>query len=312
MSEILHRDGVYVFPVFDTNDMGYIDASIENVLRSFKEIKLSKRKQFANKPAMAAFGAMGVPSGWHHPNIRYIRRMVAKVVRQEFADAPFKNVQLLMDRLAIRVPGTSISGESWHRDQTPEHLMEPGDVLLGGWVNLNSDLNQQFECVKGTHLVRSKGSGFVTAFTKEEKQHFTKHMDKVVVPPGHCILFFQHIVHRVRQYKITRREKRLFIGVRFTNSDKSIFDYSDAIEKQGVPPLPSGALPKIYEKMHAINWQPRLQEWLTAFVPEMHHGNPKLKTPISPVAKSLAELGPKFMYPPYDLVDVMVLKPMKL
>ena len=323
LAEELSRSGVVTFPIFTGFNLQQVQSEIETALTEFKEV--SDHEAYSEKPALAIFGAIATPSSFHHPVIRRIRLTAAEEIRKRFPSFHSSNgmelskMQMLFDRLGVRVPtskewgGGKISGESWHRDQAPEEIMEPGDQILGGWVNLNLDVVQRFVCIPETHQ-RAEGSGFLRSFTAEEKKNFNQTKVTIEVPPGHAILFFQHIIHKVLSYTIEKREVRLFLGVRFTNSDTSLFDYEKAIRGQGVPPLPSGQIPRLYERMHLVHWRDKIKKWTESFIPEMKDDQYKVGLP--PVSKSLRQLseesGENLMWPEYKEYDKAILRPFKI
>jgi len=332
----LQTDGVVVIPALTGFNLWQAHTELKQGLYNFNEVV--DHKNYAQKPALAIFGALGTASSFHHPAVRNIRILAFEAIRQHFKQyynlngTQLKNIQLLIDRVGVRVPhtqqwgGGNISGESWHRDQAPQQFMKsilPDgktvnssgiDEVLGGWINLNMAVTQAFVCVKGTHLQRSNESGFVTDFTKEDKKKFDQNKVTIEVPPGHIILFYQNIIHMVRKYTIGNFEYRLFLGIRFTNDINSIFDYNSALVEQGVPVIPSGQTPRLYEKMHAINHKDKIGTWTTYFIPEMQHT--KGKTPLPPVSKSLyllsQESGKNLMYPKYQDYELALFIPTPL
>ena len=54
----------------------------------------------------------------------------------------------LFDRMSERKAGSTLTAESWHRDQAPE--CDTQADVFGGWVNFDLDAPQYFSCVPGT------------------------------------------------------------------------------------------------------------------------------------------------------------------
>ena len=334
--QILQTDGVVVIPALTGFNLWKANSDLIQALHSFNEVV--NHEQYANKPAIAVFGALGTASSFHHPSVRNIRVSAFEAIRQHFKQyynlygTQLNNIQLLLDRVGVRVPHTAqwgggkITGESWHRDQAPHQFMKSilpdgktvdpkgMDEVLGGWINLNLNVTQAFVCVKGTHVQKSDSSGFVTDFNKDDKKRFDQTKVTVEIPPGHIILFYQNIIHMVRKYTIENIEYRLFLGVRFTNDNKHMFDYDIALNEQGIPIIPSGQTPRLYEKMHAINFQDKIAMWTKLYIPEMQHS--KGKTPLPPVSKSLQQLsqesGKNLMYPKYQDYELALFIPTPL
>lgn len=313
--------GVVVFPVFDNQQIQQVNSAVESSLRSFTEV--SNYEGYAQKPALANFGAVGTVSSFHHPTIRWLRKFIQRIILKLFSGFKLyglEYVEILFDRIGCRVPktqewgGGSISGESWHRDQAPQEFMAELDQILGGWVNLNTNVTQGFVCIPGTHNTRADGSGFVKNFTPTEIEYFNQQKQLIEIPPGHAILFYQHILHMVRNYTIKQRELRLFLGIRFTKSINPLFDQTKAIEDQGIPTIPSGQTPKLYESNHPRFHKDKIQNWSTLFIPAMKTDNPALLLPA--VSKSLREMsqlsGTNLMYEPYDQEDLQIMRPYPL
>lgn len=205
---------------------------------------------------LGGFGALAIPSSFHHPNIRFIRHKVYNIVKPQLKKY-FSNhsyVELLFDRVSIRRVGSSTSAESWHRDVCPDSL--PEDIILGGWINLDPSghPNQTFSCVPGTHKDKTTKTGF--AKTKE----VPKNSKIYEVPPGHIILFHQNILHEVKAQKTKIESHRLYIGWRLTNSTKPLYDHSLVIQNQSVPKIPSGQIPPMYAKLHWVNHKHLIDE----------------------------------------------------
>jgi len=84
---------------------------------------------------LGGFGAIGIPSMFHHPDLRELRGACYEAVYPYFAQAfPGRKMEALFDRLSVRRKGTTTSAESWHRDVGGK----PGDLILGGWLNLDA------------------------------------------------------------------------------------------------------------------------------------------------------------------------------
>lgn len=101
--------------------------------------------------------------------------------------------------MSLRRKGSRLTEESWHRD-VAEHQL-PGDVVYGGWINLDLKESQFFSCVPSTHKDRAQGtaSGFALIKDEASKKAFAARRKLIEVPPGHQILFHQNIVHEVRK-----------------------------------------------------------------------------------------------------------------
>ena len=215
---------------------------------------------------LGGFGAFGNPSSFHHPHIRTIKGLVVSHLWGDFQSTfPGRKLQVLFDRFAFRKQGTSPTAESWHRDESSVSL--PGDRILGGWINL-STITQEFSCIPNTHGVEP-GRGQFNTFSKEQGRELRPNRRVVQIPPGHILLFWQHLIHEVSAKKAKQDNARLFMGWRITDHDQDPFNYMEVIRTQGIPMIPSGQLPPIYAKLHWACWRPRITELTQCVRPEM-------------------------------------------
>jgi hypothetical protein len=215
---------------------------------------------------LGGYGALAIPSSFHNPDIRFIRKKVYKLVKPQLKSL-FPNhshLELLFDRVSVRRIGTSTSAESWHRDICPNSLED--DIILGGWINLDPDgsPNQLFSCSPGTHKdeLDNKTGFSTTKIVPTVKKIYE-------IPPGHIILFYQNILHEVKAQKSKFESHRLYLGWRLTNSEKPLFDdHSNIIDTQGVPKIPSGQIPPMYAKLHMVNHRHMVDEITNRIRPE--------------------------------------------
>lgn len=248
---------------------------------------------------LGGFGALALPSSFHHPDIRFIRSIVYRRIKPILANH-FKhtNLELLFDRVSVRRVGTSTSKESWHRDVCPDSLED--DVILGGWINLDPDGSppQQFSCSPGTHKDKTDKTGFA-------KIEIAPDNTKVYnVPPGHIIMFYQNLIHEVKPQKAKFESHRLYLGWRLTNSNKPLFNHRDVIRSQGVPKIPSGQVPPMYAKLHLVNHKHMVEEISRRIKPE--YLNPKTNL----IYRELPSMGP--YYQPYSEEDISIMTPQPL
>src|SRR5207237_5138840 len=136
--------------------------------------------------------------------------------------------------------------KTWHRDVSPG-LSEEEDIF-GGWINLDLDRTQYFSCVPGTHTTKGVKAGFAK-LTPEEMAVYTEKKKVFKVPPGHWVVFYQHIIHEVIPRKMEADSYRLFLGFRLTPQTKSLYDHQKLLEEQAVPLLPGGMRPQMYASM---------------------------------------------------------------
>lgn len=201
----------------------------------------------AKYPVLGGFAARGTPTSFHHPKVRELRGKIYLLLRPLLKQLACldgdenPHTAMMFDRYMIRHPGQSPSAESWHRDVNPTWR----DVF-GGWTNLDPTASQFFACMPGTHLAECGGnSGFVTEARQANEV-------RIEVPPGHAIVFYQRLLHRVYAIPTKTTMVRIFHGIHYESSPGSspLFDVSEVIRKQGVPFLPSGQAPPLASKNH--------------------------------------------------------------
>ena len=220
---------------------------------------------------LGGFGATGCPSLTHHPAARELRQVVYEALWPHFVRVfPGRKLEVLPDRFSIRRAGTTIGAESWHRDVGPK---VPGDVIFGGWVNLDPPGSpaQKFSCIPGNVLASDVDP---RGFAKFEKSDYPaleaafKAVGPCAIPPGHIILFDQSIAHKITGSKASQTTYRQYFGWRITDAWSTAYDKAPFLEQQSMPPLPSGQIAPMYAKLHWVNWQDRLRDISTRFKPE--------------------------------------------
>ena len=235
------------------------------------ETYLTEQKEYINSTVdtvfvMGAFGALGNPSSFHHPQIRQLRLSIFNFAKLYFATHfPTYYIECLPDRFCIRLPKTSLSAESWHRDiSNVNKTITAGhadDLIFGGWVNLDKEQTQYFSCVPYTHNERTTEGGFSLIKT-EDRKHYKERRERIAIPPNHMLIFNEKTVHEVCSSKQTCKSYRLFMKYRLTKIAEPLFpDNVKIAQEQGVFPLSIAQTPPIYAKLHAVNWKSRLENF---------------------------------------------------
>lgn len=268
----LHLYGVTVIPCLDPDTLPTLREEMREVIAQFPEFK-----EGATRHVMGGFSAFGNPSSFHNPFVRLLRQWcmhaaVNTLWRDYVAEHKdgFK-LEQIMDRMMLRPAGVTPSSESWHRDEATNTA--PGDETFGGWLNLD-DTPQFFHCVPGTHTAKRGKGGFAPIKSRAMKRRYAEKRAAVRVPPGHVIVFFEHIVHEVRAQKMLYDSFRLFLGWRVTREDVPLIPpsrtaYEELLELQAVMPLKSGQIPAMYAKLHWTNWVDRIVAFSDANVVDL-------------------------------------------
>jgi hypothetical protein len=317
----LREYGFALIKVFDQDELRLIAGMIDQALTEFPEYNSPLEDPETGEPiphALGGFAAFGNPGSYHHPTLNLIRlKIYQRVVEvlQEIDDGKPLLVEMLLDRLAVREKGQVPPKETWHRDVTPTHgtSLEPGDVIYGGFTNLNSDLVQAFSCVPATDQGFNQftlKAGF--ADIPEKFHDFCKrHRYQVKIPPGHHIIFPQHIVHEIVAIAAPKRMYRMFVGLRTrrgpAQGGQHVFGerhLREFLREQAVPKLPSGQKVPIFAANHQRCWKnkpflvlpngPKMSvvEWLeAAFTKEVKDRLRKRDWPVDRFLPSYERMG---------------------
>jgi hypothetical protein len=225
----------------------------------------------AHPYVLGGFAAYANPSSFHCPLVKELRKATfEKVVKSQIFQKYLREVrpdthqefklEVLFDRVLHRFPGQKPNAETAHRDVTPFKFLreEDDDHLFGGWLNLTE--HEQFFVgkpgshlgVKNTYEVSRAHQGFCTLDTKsEEYEEYQKTKQKFVVPPGHLVIFPQHLIHEVLSQTSEHEQFRLFFGWRLTRGNSTLFpNKEETIDSLGVPLIPSGQTPAMFSNHH--------------------------------------------------------------
>ena len=283
---------------------------------------------------LGGFAAYANPSSFHSPLVKELRKATfEKVVTsqvfqkylQEVRSETHKefHLEVLFDRVLHRFPGQKPNAETAHRDVTPHTFLreEDDDLLFGGWLNLTAH-EQFFVCKPGSHLgvlntyeVSKAHQGFCTLDTKsEEYAEYQRTKQKFTVPPGHLVIFPQHLIHEVLSQKSPHEQFRLFFGWRLTRGNSTLFpDKENTIDTLGVPKIPSGQTPALFSNHHQSVFKNKEFNWTGP-------GGPKgtlldwartLKVPLKRHLDSLKSYGLEYPdYTPEEKKFLLALHPL--
>jgi hypothetical protein len=224
------------FPEFATNDqrLTYIKYARDlfNGTKWEGKVVDDGESTFTNQDFLAVQGGyqfLANPSSFHCKTVRKLRRLaqIAVLTPDERGSTPFelllqdpsKNLEQDADRMMMRrLIKATATGETWHRDEAG--LALPGDVVCGGWINLDLDRDQFFSAVPySANEVGTDNKGFAK-IDESQYPYCEQHKKRVVVPPGHMLIFDERTIHEVLPNRTTSRDTmlRLFTGWRVTSS----------------------------------------------------------------------------------------------
>ncbi len=247
VARTLKRDGVVVVPsILDSQEFAFYCGAIHSV--TWPEFQVHEPPY-----VMGGFGAFGHASSFHHPLVRSLRALVKRKLMRDgvFSEFGLPNLEGMYDRVCARKKGFgTISTESWHQDLCRVAKL-PDDVLFGGWTNLSYE-TQFFKCKKGTQheLPANTPKGFEAFVDPVRTAQLNESHDTIEVPPGHCILIQQGLIHAVFPTMPSHWSYRLFHGFRLTKDTEPIMDVAKHIKDLSVPPIPSGQTAPMWAKNH--------------------------------------------------------------
>ncbi|CAN0113866.1 unnamed protein product, partial [Ectocarpus sp. 12 AP-2014] len=257
----LEKEGYVVLPNNVFTDPRHKKALLDEA-SNFPEFKKG-----TTKFVMGGFAALGNPSSFHNPTVRKFRQwavslVVGGVLKHLIAltGKPY-GVEQFIGRMMIRLRGETPSSESWHRDESTIAFAD--DRFFGGWINLD-DTSQHFSCVPRTHMTTTTSHKGFAKISQEEARKHKKNKERVEIPSGHILVFYENIVHEVLSTKATSTLARLHLGWRLTTSSGMRPDVLPTIENQGIAKIKSGQMPPMHVVLHWTNWADALQKWSVA------------------------------------------------
>ena len=292
------------------------------------------------------FGALGNPASFHSEFTRWKREAGLAALmplfreyirlaqppewdadRKKPYDPTARRVCAGMDRDMIRPAGTSVTEESFHRDDSPQDRLRDGDEVFGCLTNISEEVFR-FGCVPGSHVTLApwKATGGFQLVPEGDVPGYKARKVEVPYGPGQTILFFQHLVHFIWKAPTKHATNyRLTQAFWLTDYPTPPFDYADAIVSQGVPVLKSGQKVPLYAANHGscflnkdftlvTGYRDSLIGWSAkTFVPcmleEKVHGTTGQRyRVVRRFSKSLAELRLP-MYPHYAPEETAIFTP---
>jgi hypothetical protein len=305
--EHLQQEGVTTIQIFTAQEISLIR---ETILK----IKFPEFLEIKEKLVLGGFGALGNPSSHHHPYIRGLRKHVYDKISPIFKKDG-RNLEMIIDRLMIRLPGQVGGSESWHRDEAVH--AKPKDTVFGGWVNF--DLGEQiFSCIPGSHT-KVLGTGGFSRIDKSEHPTLKARSKQTKIPTGAIVIFNENIIHEVYPHKKKHTMMRLFMGWRLTHETTPLIpNIHHILKDQGPIPLKSGQMPEMFSKSHLMFHLSKLEAFGETLNPRCTYkytfksGKKKGQTHTIPLQTlpSLREIDA--LYPEYSETDISILLPHSL
>lgn len=249
----------------------HFQTRISNEIKQGKEFNATSLSDLQDGRA-GGFGAFNCSTSFHATSVRELRSLVhtrllqAGFLRDLSLHYALLYVEQLIDRFRFQSQGTRTGAEGFHRDESTG--AKKGDVILGGWLNLSHETTQYFTCLEGTHRAEENHKGGF-ARCEPTKEEIAREV-AVTVSPGHLILFFQNIVHKVHASTLKADSHRLHIGYRLTDCEAPLFDMDRIFSDFETPRLPSGQQAVMYPKLWRVNWPEKLKSFSARFIPQLY------------------------------------------
>jgi len=314
----LDENGYMVFPIaslLQQNPKMVIKEMIETI-KNFPEYKPSVQMH-----VLGGFAALGNPASFHNPFVRKLRINVMKEmipvfskVSRTFPNPSDWKLEQIPCRMLLRKKGLCPSRESWHRDESPN--AKEHDKMYGGWLNLDSHI-QFFSCVPGTHKGIRGHSGFASIKDKQEIKRLDGLKVSVAIPPGHILVFYEHMVHEVLSKKAKTDQRRQHFSWRITKETEQLHpNLEERLRNQAVMALKSNQIPPMYATLHWTNWRQKIVDFTEHIRPEcteirtVKNGKDAGKSyrVVHRHMSSLREYGFP-LYPDYAEEEIEILKP---
>jgi len=292
---LLDRLGVAVIPSSMFPGLGDIPdghslmttAEFDGMIQSSPE--LSPEWSLGEPVVLGGFSGTCFSSVPHNLLVRRARIRHSKLMREMVGRGP-SNVHFSnFDRAMYRPVGAAPTRESAHRDCPDKPI--PGITTYGGWYN-PCQSPQFFSCQPGSHYRGGTApSGGFARLSEAERDEFKRLKVKIVVPPGHLLVFNETIKHEVAgKAQKGHPQRRIFLAHSWMPEEA----YKDHCKKTGLPfgahplcpdlkerleagavvPLKSGQMPPSYAKLHWTNWRPKL----VGFAKKLHPACTTLRT----------------------------------
>ena len=241
-------NGVVVVPFLEPNEQSTFH---DNLIKEYKNAPefIDGNVTVTNGAVMGGCQFGSFPSSFHNDTVRHLRTKAAeRVIPLLFKpildrDSDIK-VAILGDRACVRPAGIKPTKESWHRDENK--YANAHHTIFGGWVNLNA-FDQHFSCCPKTHNEVAGNNGFALIESKEDKKKYKAMKEKIVIPAGHIIVFYERIVHEVLAHMKKEAMVRLFLGWDLTTDDMNL--YGHYLNSIGPVVTPEEANKKFKESM---------------------------------------------------------------
>lgn len=244
------ESGVTVIPFADAAQLDALRESLRDSFNASPEFKpggVYGPSTFDNDafvPVEGGFAGMATPSSFHNDFVRSVR-MAAHVAVLSSNTIPIANdcaFEQVADRLMVRRSHKTPGAEMWHRDAAT--FAQDGDVVYGGWLNLDRHAPQYFSMCPGTANEVQDGRNYGFEPIPDTDAPFNiRRSVRIEIPPGHIMIFNEKTIHEVLAVSsppgVTK--SRLFFGWRTTRSTDPITpNLAARLLDQEALPLKSG------------------------------------------------------------------------
>lgn len=261
-AESLDVNGFAVMPLYGNGVTARLRNALDLTVQGFPEFVPHAN----DRSPLGGFGVYNNPGSFHCQPVRVMRLaaygQMFPVLDLMKPTSDYKT-EMLIDRLMIRPAGCSPSSETWHRDEAKTALDD--DIIFGGWINLD-EYDQLFSCIPCSHVGVTGNNGFNVIKDKAEIASLNNQRVRVVVPPGHILIFNEKIIHEVFATKKKYDSYRLFTAFRLTRSNAPLHANLDKmLDDQAAVTIKSGQKPAMWAKLHWTNWVDKLEEYSENF-----------------------------------------------
>lgn len=298
----LYEKGYCVIDLLNQKQVEFVVAVVKRSVETFHELVSSdgwNGIERGEKLVLGVSGAIGIPSVYHHPGLRFLRVLIhvkaAMLFDYYMGVNPGMHLllnprrktyhfQQICDRLCARFGAINAAvargekglkwacGHALHRDQSytsRKKLWKTFNLahIFGGWLALTGV--QQFGCAEGMH-VKDVNVTLIEDFTQNSADEASSRFCITDVNPGQLLVFKQDIPHAMMRYDGDEPMWRLYTAFAVTNKPFLVVakDAERARAEQFIVTIKNQARTPVYT--HGYELSPdALEEWcMNTFKPQ--------------------------------------------